>query len=348
VILFAEVPSFYAEVERLRDPGLRGRPVIVGGDPRKRGRVQSVSPEAAAAGVEAGMPMQEAIERCPEARAVKTDMQHYREVAGRLRGCFRAEVDAVETVSLESAYLDVSLSNEDASVVGERLITRVRETLGLPLRLGLAPVKFLARLAAEEAPRGGCFRVAAGAEADFLAPLSVARLPGVGPKTLEALAGLGATTVGDLRRLERGTVERGLGNRGLRILEMALGEAESVVRGHSHPHSLSREHTFRPSEHDWSELWDCLQELSRLLGEALQEQLLSARRVGVKVRFDDQQTTTRSKTLGSPVVAAADIYAVAVSLLDRTDAGGRAVRVLGVSVAGLGPRPEDRQLDLFS
>lgn len=349
MILFAEVPNFYAEVECLRDPSLRGHPVIVGGDPRKRGRVQSASPDACAAGVEAGMTMQEALERCPRARPVKTDMKHYREVAGRLRGCLRVEVDALEEASLESAYLDASLSNEDPEVIGERLITRVRETLGLPLHLGIAHVKFLARLAAEEAPRGGCFRVAAGAEADFLAPLSVARLPGVGPKTLETLRRLGASTVGDLRRLDRREVERELGNHGLRILDLAqLGEADSVVRGHRHPRSLSREHSFRPAEQDRSELWDRLQDLSRLLGEALQEQGLCGRRVGVKVRFDDQQTTTRSRTVPAPVVAAADIYPLAVSLLDRTDAGIRAVRVLGVTVAGLGPRPEDRQLDLFS
>lgn len=348
MILFAEVPNFYAELECQRDPSLRSHPVVVGGDPRKRGRVQSASADACAAGVVPGMTMQEALECCPGARPVKTDMKHYREVAGRLRGCLRAEVDALEAASLESAYLDASLSGEDPERIGERLITRVRENLGLPLHVGIAPVKFLARLAAEEAPRGGCFRVAAGAEADFLAPLSVARLPGVGPKTLGTLESMGARTVGDLRRLDRDVVERELGNHGLRILEMALGQADSAVRGHRHPHSLSREHTFRPAEHDRGELWDRLQELSRLLGDALQEQALCGRRVGVKVRFDDQQTTTRSRTVGAAIVAAADIYPLAVSLLDRTDAGIRGVRLLGVSVSGLGPRPEDRQLDLFA
>ncbi len=348
MILFAEVPNFYAEIECQRTPGLRGHPVIVGGDPRKRGRVQSASPDACAAGVEPGMTMQDALERCPSATVVKTDMKLYREVSGRLRACLRAEVDAVEPVALESAYLDVSLSGADPDEIAARLVERVRDSLGLPLHLGIAPAKHLARLAAEEAPRGGSFRIAHGGEGDFLSPLSVSRLPGVGPKTLETLSGLGARTIGDLMRLDRATVERALGNHGLRILELVSGEIDSAVRGRRHPRSLSREHTFRPAEPDRSELWDRLQDLCRLLGEALQEQGLCARRVGVKVRFEDQQTTTRSHTLQAPVVTPADIYPVAVSLLDRTDAGARAVRVLGVNVAGLGPRPDDRQLELFS
>ena len=347
MILFAEVPNFYAEIECLRDPSLRACPVVVGGDPKKRGLVQSASPDACAAGVEPGMSMHDALLRCPTARTVKTDMKHYREISGRLRGCLRAEVDAVEPLQLESAFLDVALSSEDPEAIGDRLVMRVRETLGLPLHVGIAPAKFLARLAAEEAPRGGSFRIASGAEADFLAPLSVGRLPGVGPKTLDALSALGASTIGDLLRLDPDVVERELGNHGLRILEMASGRSDSVVRGHRHPRSLSRERTFHPSEQDLGEMWECLQQLSQLLGEALQEQGLCGRRIAVKVRFDDQQTTTRSMTLQARVVTPADIYPVTVNLLGRTDAGARGVRLLGVSVAGLGPRPDDRQLDLF-
>jgi DNA polymerase-4 len=348
VILFAEVPNFYAEAECIRDPSLRGVPIIVGGDPKKRGVVQSASPDACSAGVEAGMTMQEALERCPAARAIKTDMAHYREVSRRLLGCLRAEAAAVEPAALEAAYLDVSLSGDAPESIGDRLVARVHETLGLPLHVGIASAKFLARLAAEEAPRGGSFRVASGGEADFLAPLSVGRLPGVGPKTLDTLSKLGAATIRDLLRLDRDVVERELGNHGLRILEVASGQADAAVRGHRHPHSLSREHTFRLAEQDIGEMWNCLHQLAQLLGAGLQEQGLCGRRVGIKLRFDDQQTTTRSRTLSIPVATAADIYPVTVSLLDRTQAGARSVRLLGVNVADLGPRPDDRQLELFS
>lgn len=348
MILFADVPNFYAEVECLRDPALRDRPLVVGGDPRKRGLVQSASRDACAAGIAPGMTMQEALARCPDARPVKTDMKHYREVSGRLRGYLRAEVEAVEPVALESAFLDVSVCPEDPESIGARLVDRVREGLGLILHVGIAPAKFLARLAAEEAPPGGSFRIGSGEEAAFLAPLSVDRLPGVGPKTLATLLRLGAAIIGDLVQLDREVLERELGNHGLRILEQAMGQEDSTVRGHRHPHSLSREQTFRTPETDLGEMWQCLERLSQLLGDALAEQGLCGRRVGVKVRFDDHQTTTRSRTLQAAVVAVADIYPITLALLERTQAGVRGVRLLGVSVGGLAASPEDRQLELFS
>jgi DNA polymerase-4 len=348
MILFAEVPNFYAEVEANRDPTLRGRPIVVGGDPKKRGLVQSASRVACASGVVAGMSMQDALSRCPEAVPVKTDMKIYREVSGKLRGCLRAELSAVEPVSLEAAFLDAAMSHEDPEAIAGRLVERVRDALGLPLHVGIATMRFLARLAAQEAPPGATFRIRPGDEAAFLGPLSVGRLPGVGPKTEESLARMGASTISDLLRLDRSRLERELGNHGLRILELAAGQGDSRVRGHGHPHSLSREQTFRHPETDRSEMWSCLGKLAGLLADALQEQGLCGRRVTLKVRFDDQQTTTRSLTLQTPVSTTAEIYPVTVTLLERTESGARGVRLLGVSVLGLGTRPDDRQLELFS
>lgn len=348
MILFCEVPNFYAEIECLRDPSLQGAPVVVGGDPKKRGRVQSASRDACAAGVVPGMTMQEALALCPAARCVKTDMKYYREVSGKLRGCLRAEVEAVEPVSLEAAFLAAALANEPAESIADRLVERVQDVLGLSLRVGIASARFLARLAAEEAPAGGSYRIAPGGEAEFLAPLLVERLPGVGPRTLETLGRLGVESVADLVVASRETLERELGNHGLRILDLASGQGDATVRGHRHPHSLSRERTFGETEFDRAEMEGCLQGLCGLLGEGLQEQGLAGRRVTLKVRFDDQQTTTRSRTLATPATSAAEIYPLALALLDRTQAGSRGVRLLGVSVGGLGSRPDDRQLDLFS
>jgi DNA polymerase-4 len=348
MILFAEVPDFYAEVEAARDPSLRGRPILVGGDPRKRGRVLSASREARASGVEAGMTVQEALSRCPRAVALRTDMKHYREVSGKLLGCLRADVEVVEPVSLESAFLDASASRGDPASIGARIVERVRETLGLPLQVGIASLRFLAHLAAQEAPPGASLWVRPGDEVAFLAPLPVGRLPGVGPRTEETLARMGVATIGDLLRVDRARLERELGNHGLRILELASGHGDSTVRGRPHPRSLSREQTFRSPERDRSEMWSCLEKLSQLVADALQEQSLCGRRIALKVRFEDQQTTTRSRTLQAPVSTTAEIYPVTVTLLDRAEAAGRGVRLLGVSVSGLGPRPDDRQLELFS
>ncbi len=351
MILYAEVPNFYAAVEQARDPELRGLSVVVGGDPRKRGLVQSASPEALAAGVLPGMSVQESLALCPAAKALKTDVKHYREVSGRLRGCLRAEIPALEPLALGSAYLDVSQALDDAGdapeAIGRRLIGRVRETLGLPLQVGVARLKFLARLVAEEAGEGQVGRIQRGEEAGFLAPLSLGRLPEVGPKTVEALRELSAETVADLLSLEPGVVESALGNRGLRILEFARGHAQSPVRARGHSQSLSREQTFPSPQLDVGEMWESLQALAQVLADSLEGQGLCGRRVVLKVRYEDQETVTRSRVLVEPIASTSQIYETAVGLLDRTHAGARPVRLLGVSIGRLGPKPVDTQLELF-
>jgi len=186
-LLYAEVPRFYAELERVADPALAERPVIVGGDPRKRGLVQAATLDALAQGVEVGMPVLDALERCPGARLRRTNMRAYREVAARLRAVFRRTGAPVEVAGLEAAYLDPSGGDEAAEALAGRLQREVREALRLPLRVGIASLKFVARLAAEEASEGGVRRVPLGGVREFLDPLPVQRLPGVGPHTLAAL-----------------------------------------------------------------------------------------------------------------------------------------------------------------
>ena len=352
VIVFAEVRSFYAAAERARDPGLRDRPIIVGGDPRKRGQVQSASPDALAAGVRPGMSMLEALDCCPRARAVRTDMPFYREVSGQLRVCLGSEVEALEPMGLDAAFLAPALGSEAArapEAFAVRLQERVLSELGVPLVVGVAAVKFLARIAAAEAGESAVCRVLSGEEASFLNPLPVGRLPGVGPKTVARLEQLGAHKVGDLLRVGRARLEAELGNHGLRILEFARGEDASSVRRARHPRSLSRELTFDEPQLDVGVLWDRLQWLAKGLEAALRREGLAARRVALKLRYADLEQTTRSHTLRQPVSTAADIYAATQRLLDRTHAGSRAVRLLGVTLAGLAsPQPAERQLELFS
>ncbi len=162
-VLFAEVPSFYATVEIAQDPGLAGRPVIVGGDPRKRGLVQAASAEALAAGVVPEMPTLEALALCPTARLVRTDMALYREVSRRLMACLRRGFPHLEIFGLGGAYFDVTGSPEPPERIAEALRERVRAELSLPLRVGIASGKLLARLAAEEAGADGVARVEPGA-----------------------------------------------------------------------------------------------------------------------------------------------------------------------------------------
>jgi DNA polymerase-4 len=347
-ILYVEVPGFYAEVERARDPALSRRPVVVGGDPRKRGLVQAATLDALAAGVEPGMEMLTALERCPQARSVRTHMRRYREASGQLRSCLRRILPRLEPAGLGAAFLDPGTADDAPSALAGRLRETTEKELALPLRVGIAPVKFLARLAAEEAGPEGVLEVAAEQVAAFLAPLPVARLPGVGPRTASTLAELGAHSVGALARLERAALEAALGNHGLAILEASQGRGESRVRASSHPRSLSLESTLTEPECDLGLLAEQLAELARRLAESLQLDSLEARRVVVKVRYLDQETTTRSTTLPRPIAAAGEIDGVAQELLRKTQAGSRPVRLVGVSLSSLvRSEPDDTQLSLF-
>jgi nucleotidyltransferase/DNA polymerase involved in DNA repair len=347
-VLYAEVPGFYAEVERARDPELARRPVVVGGDPRKRGLVQSATDDALAEGVELGMPVHDALLRCPRARALHTNMRRYREAAIRLRSCLRRAAQRLEPAGLGAAYLDPERGEEPLVVVAAELRKRVAEEVGLPLRVGIAPARVLARLAAEEAGPEGVREVRAGDVTAFLAPLPVSRLPGVGPRTATRLAELGATTVGGLVALGRATLEEEFGNHGLAILEVAHGRGPARVRAASHPRSLSLESTLARPERDLGVLRERVADLATRLAEALRLDSLAAGRVGVKVRFADQETTTRSRTLPQPARTAAQIEEAAQDLLGRTGAGARPVRLVGLSLASLvRSRHDDRQLRLF-
>lgn len=349
VIVFAEVPHFYAAIERTRHPELAGRPILVGGDPRKRGRVQSASEEAAAAGVEEGMTMLAALERCPRGRALRTDMRSYREVAESLRGCLRAVLDALEPDGLAAAFLDATALPGDPLALGAALRDRVRGELALDLRVGIAPARFVAQLAAREAGDAGVRRIRPGEESDFLAPLPVDRLPGVGPRAVAALSRVGAPTIGQAARLGRERLEAMLGNRGLRILDYARGHDPRGVRPVRHPRSASQEMTFDEPQDDRGALAEAVQGLARGVEESLRRYGLAARRVGVKVRFCEGPVATRTRTAERAVAAAPDLAELALSLLARTDAGTRPVRGLGLTATQLSrTREVDRQLDLFS
>ena len=347
-MLYAEVPGFYAEFERAVDPALADRPVIVGGNPRKRGEVQAATADARAAGVRDGMPMLEALERCPHARAVVTNMRRYREASASLRSQFRRAADRVEQAGAGAAYLDVATRPEPPNLVAGQLCEAVRAELGLPLRVGISNVKFLAKLAAESVEREGIFEVSPKDVRGFLDPLPVARLPGVGPKTEATLLGLGIRTAGDLAKRDRAGLEERLGNHGLTILSYAQGRDPALLRAAPHARSVSQEATFAEPEIDRVSLEERLAGLAARVEEGLARERLAAKRVVVKIRYADGEQTTRSRTGVHAMSSARELLAQAASLLDRTQVGSRAVRGLGLIASELvRARRDDRQLDLF-
>jgi nucleotidyltransferase/DNA polymerase involved in DNA repair len=347
-ILFAEVPCFYAAVERADDASLADRPIIVGGDPRKRGRVQGASEEALAAGVTLDQPVRDALKLCPEARTARTNMKRYREVSGRLFVCLRRGFDRLEPLGLGAAYLDVTGGPDPPEEIAGRLQRIVTDELGLGLRVGIASGKFLARLAAEEAGAGGCYRVDPDEQVAFLSPFPVTRLEGVGAKTAATLAELGAERIGQLREIGARQIQEALGTNGLRIHAYAAGRDDRPVRAASHPKSVSREATLEESL-DLAVLTSMIEDLARRLEVDLRAQGLSAGRVALKIRFSDRGTNSRSRTLSAPISTSAEIQRSASGLLTHMDVGSRPARGIAIQLGRLQRSAEaGRQLDLFS
>lgn len=350
---YACVPAFYAAVERLDDPALRARPVVVGGDPAKRGKVQSASADAAAAGIAIGMPLDEARARLPAAVLMRTNMKRYREVANVLQGLLREWAHGLETDGLHAGFFELApaLHGDRAGVEAhcERLRQEVREGVGLPVQLGVAPVKFLARLASASPGPTGCLAIAYEEVAGFLAPVAVDRLPGVGSKSLLALRELKIETVGDLRACEPREVERALGRQAARILAYARGEDPAAVRLAKHPKSISLESTFDVAVLERDRVEDRLRALCQDAEVRLRQQQLECARTSLKLRYDDaDKPRTWTRKLARAICDAQGLYAAGQNLLDRSEVGRRAIRLLGVSLSGLGPRAEDdRQLELF-
>ncbi|MBJ20761.1 MAG: hypothetical protein GY910_01820 [bacterium] len=345
---YAEVPEFHVEVVRQTDSTLADRSILVGGDPSKRGKVVAASADLRELGIVDGMGLAEALDRAPRAHWARTDLRTAREVSGELRAAVRAEVAEVEVEALAGFYLRAPREGAAALELAGRLEARVMERTGLPLRFGIAPVRFAARWAAEDAGRCGTRVIADHDFESYLMRQPLERLPGVGPKTAARLAELGADDVPGLRVLGLERLEVLLGNHGRSLWHFACGEDPKPLRVKRHPSTLSREETLARPTSDRIGLLASLTRLAENLERALRRDGLAAGRIALRLTGTDGRTVTRSCALQASVGTAVDLSRAAQSLLDRSDLTGRAVRRTGLVLKGLEIRGiEDRQLDLF-
>ncbi len=351
MFIYGEVPSFYAAIERVADPSLRASPVIVGGNPDKQGKVQSATADALTRGVQLGMPVNDALGLCKGARLLRTDMKRYRAVSLLLRQSLRSVVPELEPIGLAGAFFVIP--GEAASPaallrLAEQMISNVRNSLSLPLCVGIARRKLLAQLAAEDVVADGVSLIDEAGEAAYLASLSPGRLPQVGPKTLAVLRDLGVRSVADLLERTPAELERELGNHGRRIFALASGEDEAPVSAARHAKSATHESSFESPQLDRKAVELRMQEVCQRSETGLRQQGLQAGRVAVKVRYDDREVSTRSRKLARPIMTATEIYAAAARLLDRTQAGTRPIQTIGVTLSGLSPlSATNEQLELF-
>jgi DNA polymerase IV len=346
-ILHVDMDAFFVSVELLERPELRGRPVIVGGDGR-RGVVAAASYEARAYGVHSAMSSSRARRLCPHAVFLPGRHRRYGEVSRQVMEVFRSFTPLVEPISLDEAFLDVTGSKRllgPATILATEIRERVETTTGLTCSVGVAPNKFIAKLASEAAkPRAstsgplpglGVKVVTPDEVLDFLHPLAIEALWGVGPATADRLHGLGISTVGDLASSSLGSITATLGKAAGRHLHaLASGVDDREVEPERRPKSVGHEETFA---HDLRARADLDREVVRMadaVSGRLRRHGLAGRTVTLKVRFHDFRTITRSVTLHDPVDTTPAITAASRELLDGVDPSA-GVRLLGVSVSGL-------------
>lgn len=349
-ILHVDMDAFFASVELKDEPGLAGKPVVVGGKPEARGVVAAASYEARRFGIHSAMPMARAVRLCRGLVIRPPRFDRYEEESLAIRALLERSTPLVEPVSLDEAFLDVTGSQRlhgSAPDIGKKVQDDIRRERGLRASVGVAACKFVAKVASDLRKPGGFVVVEPGREEEFLRPLPVGRMWGVGPVTEQALRRLGIYTIGDLQALPPEALRGDLGSLADRLIPLAHGEDESPVQLPGQAKSLSAESTFPRDVSGREELERELLALAERVAERLRAEELSCRTVTLKVRFSDFRTITRSATLGEPTHTTEELYGAARTLLREKVAGkGRPVRLLGVGASHL-LREAVRQLGLF-
>jgi DNA polymerase-4 len=335
-ILHIDMDAFYASVEQRDDPSLRGKPVLVGGR-SARAVVTTASYEARPFGVHSAMPMAHAIRRCPQAIVVPPRMDHYAEVSETVFAVLRTFTPLVEGLSLDEAFLDVTQSQSlfgDGPTIAAKVKAAIFDRTGLRASAGVAPCKFVAKIASDFKKPDGLVVVDAGEVRDFLAPLPIERMWGIGVKTAPKLHAAGFHSLGDLARADVRTLEGMLGTWGLEVQALARGIDPRNVNPDRLAKSIGAEETFEKDISDRKRLERHLLEQSgRVAGRLCREELVG-RVVVVKLKYADFSIQSRRVSLGEPVGDTDSIFEAARRLLARFDLD-RSVRLTGVSVSDL-------------
>jgi DNA polymerase-4 len=349
-VLHVDMDAFFASVEVRRRPELAGTPVIVGGA-GNRGVVTSATYEARRYGVHAAMPTARALRLCPTATVLPGDMALYTEVSRSVMALFRSITPFVEPLSLDEAFLDVSGAGRrlgDAAEIGEYLRARVFDEQGITCSVGVAGTKFVAKLASTHAKPDGLLVVRPPEVMDFLHPLPVGALWGVGPKTEEQLLRLGLRTVGDLAHVPAKTLQRGLGAAvGAHLHELSWGRDPRRVVPDEPEKSAGHEETFGTDVDDPAVIHRELLLLSERTAGRLRSGGWLARTVSIKVRFADFATITRSRTLDVPTDVGQELYDTARGLFDALALDRARIRLVGVRAERLveaGTAPQQLEL----
>ncbi len=337
-IIHLDMDAFYASVEQRDDPSLRGKPLAVGGSPQSRGVVAASSYEARKFGVRSAMPMSRALRLCPELLIVRPDFARYRAASQKVMAILRECTPLVEPLSLDEAYLDVTENlwgERLASVVAKQLKKRILDETGLTASAGVAPNKFLAKIASGWRKPDGLTVIAPERVESFLQELPVEALWGVGPVTAKKLRALGIEMLVDVRDCDDLSLQKTVGSLAAWLKRLSHGDDPRAVTPDRPWKSISAETTYATDLEELIEMKRELAALAQRVADSLQKKNLLARTVTIKVRYSDFSLVTRNHTQDRPTREARAFIERSAALLDRTDAARRPVRLLGVGAHGL-------------
>lgn len=351
-ILHVDMDAFFASVEMRDDPSLRGKPVLVGGRGR-RGVVAAASYESRVFGCHSAMPMAVALRKCPQAIVVTPRFEAYQEASSQVFEVFDRFSPLVEALSIDEAFIDVTGTERlfgTPRQCGEAIRAAVFEQTKLTCSVGVASVKFVAKIASALKKPDGLTEVPPGTERDFLAPLPIGKLWGVGPKTEATLAQRGVEHIGDLRRFSEAALRDTFGEHGQHLWRLANAIDDRVVTPGWRRKTLSHEDTYAVDAVGRDALRGKLLSQATRVADRLVGKSLRGKLVRLKIRDTDFRTETRQRVLPEPTRQARAIYEAACSLLDKVDLDGRRFRLTGVGVGQLEPDddPESPQLDLLA
>ncbi|MBN2127978.1 MAG: DNA polymerase IV [Sedimentisphaerales bacterium] len=347
-ILHVDMDAFYASVEQFDHPELRGRAVIVGGDPKGRGVVSAASYEARAFGVHSAMPMAQALRRCPHAAILPVRMERYAEISQVIGAIFERYTPLVEPISLDEAFLDVTGSTNlfgSAERIGRAIKNEIQEQTHLTASVGIAPNKFLAKLASDLEKPDGFVVIDEPNKQAILDPLSVGKIWGVGKVTEKALLAHGIETIAQLRHSTQAELEAVIGRAAAELLRLARGEDERPVKPDRQRKSVSSEQTFATDVSDAAVLSSVLLEQVEEVAHRLRRQHLKARTVTLKLRYGDFRTITRSDTLCEATNVTQSLWEAAERIFRRWRARSAGpLRLLGMGASGLEDERAGQQL----
>jgi len=337
-ILHVDLDAFFVSVEQALVPDLVGKPVVVGGSPDRRGVVASASYEARVFGINSGMPLAQAYRLCPQAIFLQGSYPAYRDASEKFMTILADFSPCLEPAGLDEAYLDITGCDLFGTPykLADSIKKRVRKELKLIASIGIASCKVVAKIASDSGKPDGLVEVATGQEKQFLAPLPVVSLPGVGKKTKQSLRAMGIKTIGQLAALPLQVIKDCFGNYGLMIHHYANGIDNREVETPGQAKSISRETTFAEDTSDKVFLQSMLRYLCERVGAELRQEAKSARTITLKLRYSDFETITRRFSSKEVIDADELIFAGAVKLLEQALSGKRKpARLIGIGVSNL-------------